>query len=152
MEIQINGHSVLIDECDLDVFNKHLWQVRVFKDYPYVCLEGGWRPNHFLHQILMGVRDGLEIIHRNGKTLDNRRSNLVHVTRSIVQHRKNMPNNKTGFRGVRWHRGQQRYVAQIGFDGKTFHIGSFFSPEDAARAYDDKARELFGDLARLNYA
>jgi len=36
-------------------------------------------------------------------------------------------------------------------DGKTIFLGYFDSELDAAKVYDDKARELFGDFAQLNF-
>ena len=43
------------------------------------------------------------------------------------------------------------WCAQIGKDGVTRNLGYHDKEEDAARAYDAKARELYGDAARLNY-
>lgn len=34
---------------------------------------------------------------------------------------------------------------------KQIYIGRYSDPEDAARAYDAKAIELFGEFARLNF-
>jgi len=35
--------------------------------------------------------------------------------------------------------------------GKYIHLGYFVSEVDAAQAYDTKAKEVFGDFARINF-
>lgn len=50
--------------------------------------------------------------------------------------------------GVSLKRGERRWRASI---GKHIHLGYFDTEEEAARAYDTKARELYGDAARLNF-
>ena len=55
------------------------------------------------------------------------------------------------YRGVSWERRYSRWRAQIGHAGKILNVGRFMTDEDAARAYDRKARELHGDRARLNF-
>lgn len=40
---------------------------------------------------------------------------------------------------------------KIKFEGKWFWLGAFESPEEGGRAYDLKAKELFGEFARLNF-
>jgi hypothetical protein len=60
--------------------------------------------------------------------------------------------NKTGFRGVFWDGKNKKFRAEA-YDenGKRKRTKRFDSPEGAARAYDELARELYGDRARLNF-
>jgi hypothetical protein len=58
--------------------------------------------------------------------------------------------NKTGFFGVR-HRSDGKFDARITQDGVTKHLGCYATPEEAARAYDEAARNLFGESAPLNF-
>ena len=52
------------------------------------------------------------------------------------------------FVGVTWAKSVRRWGAQIVHDGQTQHLGSFYMrEEEAARAFDAKARELRGDKA-----
>jgi hypothetical protein len=55
------------------------------------------------------------------------------------------------FRGVQYNRQASAWFAAINVDGKRSHIGRFTTEEDAARAYDAKAREMHGAKARLNF-
>lgn len=59
--------------------------------------------------------------------------------------------NTSGFRGVSRHKASGRWLANICHDGRTRHIGLYDSPEDAARAYDERAKKLRGGAAKLNF-
>lgn len=54
--------------------------------------------------------------------------------------------NLTGYRGVYLNRTGKAYVAMI----KNKNIGSYKTKEEAALAYNKKAKELYGDKAILN--
>jgi hypothetical protein len=87
--------------------------------------------------------------HRNGNHLDCRRQNLRVCT--TAENTRNQPLHKTtttGYRGVSFHRGSGKYRAQIKFNNHFIHIGVFSTPEEAAAAYDKKAKELFGEFYR----
>jgi hypothetical protein len=56
------------------------------------------------------------------------------------------------YKGVCWDKRRELWVAQIVRDKKHRHIGRFERETDAARAYDEAARELFGEkYAWLNF-
>ncbi len=55
----------------------------------------------------------------------------------------------TGYWGVSKKRGRFQALFKVGT--KTHFVGMFDTPEEAARAYDDAAREAFGSKARLNF-
>lgn len=92
---------------------------------------------------------GETVDHINGNALDNRRSNLRVATPIQQQYNRKVSSlSKTGFKGVSFEYG--KYRARIRKDGEHISIGMFDTPEDAARAYDGAAHELFGEFARLN--
>jgi hypothetical protein len=96
----------------------------------------------------------MDVDHRNGDGLDNQRANL-----RICTHSQNMYNakkrstNTTGFKGVYRSRTKHivRFRAQIQIHRKQIYLGSYSSLEDAARAYDNKAREIYGEFANTNF-
>ena len=92
---------------------------------------------------------GLEIDHINGDKSDNRFSNLRMAT--CQQNKVNCGlsvNNTSGYKGVTKNR--KAWIASIMKDRQYVYIGSFETPEEAAKAYDAKAVELFGDYALTN--
>lgn len=101
-----------------------------------------------MHRYLMG--EPLEDIdHRNRDSLDNRRENLRKATAS-----KNGANSKSRggsskFKGVSLTRGLWRASIRVNY--KTTYLGGFDSEETAARAYDEAARRLHGEFARVNF-
>lgn len=42
-------------------------------------------------------------------------------------------------------------MVHIEINGKKMHVGLFNNEEEAARAYDKKAKELFGEYAYFNF-
>lgn len=92
---------------------------------------------------------GLEIDHINGDKSDNRFSNLRMAT--CQQNKVNCglsANNTSGYKGVTKNR--KAWIASITKDRQYVYIGSFETPEEAAKAYDAKVVELFGDYALTN--
>lgn len=91
------------------------------------------------------------IDHINGDKSDNRIANLRAATNS--QNLRNMPltkRNKSGVKGVCWHAKRRRWVAEIRVDTKLKHIGYFSDLNEAARAYENVAREVAGPFVRLD--
>lgn len=149
------GYVALVDDADYDrVMAAGPWHanpgVRTVYAQRNRRSEGGGWTSQSLHSFLTGWP---RVDHENGNGLDNRRSNLRPAT--VAQNAANRPmnaNNTAGFKGVM--RNSSRglpWRAQIRAAGKRYHLGLFATPEVAARAYDEAARKLHGDFARLNF-
>lgn len=90
------------------------------------------------------------IDHIDRNSLNNKWENLRDVTQAENNYNKDVyKSNKTGFKGVNKKAG--RYWARITHNKITYRLGYHDTPEDAAQAYDKKARELLGDKAILNF-
>ena len=88
----------------------------------------------------------------------NRLNNIVENLRWVSssensRNRSMMANNTTGYKGVSFHnyKENKKYRAEIRHEGKYYHLGYFHTAEDAARAYDAKARELDSVHFTLNF-
>jgi len=120
--------------------------------YVYIKILGRLYAAHrlaYLHET--GSWPKGEVDHINGNKWNNKWFNLRECTRS-----ENMGNqgkrgrNKSGYKGVCWHRAVSKWYAQIGHNNKNIYLGVYDDIKDAARAYNSKALELFGDYAYLN--
>lgn len=137
------GGGALVDEDDLTIVSGRRWTIRNSR-FPYAVTSNGLK----LHRLLMGERDGYEVDHRNGDTLDNRRANLRWATRQ--QNLANLGpkrNCRSRYKGVSWSTVAKMWQVQVAAKG----VGYFRDEVDAARAYDTAALEKWGEFARLNF-
>jgi len=89
------------------------------------------------------------IDHKNRNTLDNRLTNLREATPSQNSANCKRHSRKSrGVKGVYWNSANRKWVSYIRRDGKSRYIGSFSNIDDAARAYEQAAKALFGEFAR----
>jgi hypothetical protein len=90
-----------------------------------------------------------DIDHDNGNPPDNRIVNLRDLPRNKNAHRARRRRNPSGFRGVS-RSSPGRWRARIAVNGRRVFLGSYKTPEEAARAYDEAAREYYGEFAMTN--
>ncbi len=147
-----SGVSAVIDDSDLAIISRYTWSYN--KQTRYACCNVG--PNGHTHPIpfhsmLINAPKGMYIDHINGDRLDNRRANLRVIT--PTQSRLNSAakrTNTSGYKGVTltsW----GKWAAEIWPNSKHVLIGYFDDKVAAALAYDAKAKELYGEYARLNF-
>lgn len=140
-----SGEVAMCDEDRFEEVNNHNWWVSKKRNrYPKAFIE---KKRTKMHSFLYPEIKLIDHINRN--TLDNRSCNLRETTPQG-----NSTNRKTSskkFKGVSAKPYYKKYHAKIKHNQKDFFIGSFNTPEEAARAYDKKARELFGEFAYLNF-
>ena len=93
-----------------------------------------------------------EVDHINGNRLDNRWANLRQVTRGQNNRNARSYGKTSKYNGVYWNQSLGGYMARVYHNGKSHYCGfSTNDPEKLARRRDEKARELFGEYARLNF-
>ena len=103
-----------------------------------------------MHNQIMGNSKGKFVDHINSNKLDNRRENLRIVT--IQQNAWNMGKHKDSpipFKGV--YKNGKNWIVRI-WKGKWYNFGTYSDMKKAARIYDARAKELFGEYAKLNFA
>lgn len=93
--------------------------------------------------------------HIDHDTLNNTRENLRIATRAEnCRNRRRRTDNSSQYKGVSWNKGASkagRWRVQIWVDGTNKLIGHFTDAIEAARAYDARAREVFGEFACCNF-
>jgi len=159
IEIKLTqGKTCLIDYKNYDLIKNHRWyyaKSSYENGYAQTLITIGDRRKVIqMHRIILSniLNNELKIDHINLNGCDNRESNLRTCTikencRNVNKHR----DNKSGYKGVFKKKGRNKYCANIRFNGKLIHIGYFDTSEDAARAYDAAAIELFGEFAKTNF-
>lgn len=109
-------------------------------------------PICFLHEAVMGKAPlGKQWDHRDTDKLNNRKQNLRLSTQSQNKaNSKKYRNNSTGFKGIQ--KFGNLWYARVDFNGKPYNVkGGFKTPEEAARARDKKAFQLYREFANLNF-
>lgn len=148
----ISNCAVTIDIEDYPLLSRYNWYVKHDKYCSYVVCDV-WlnkkRCKLYMHRLIMGMRKG-EYDHINRNALDNRKENLRICTRKQNVANRNVAN-KFGFRGVTRYKGTRDFIARIVDNGTRVTIGKFKTKEEAARAFDKKAKELHGEFACLNF-
>ena len=100
--------------------------------------------------VATGVVNSID--HKNGDTLDNRAANLRVATTSIQGHNKRKRAGCTSkYFGVSLDPKTHRWRAIVTHKMKSRNLGFYALEEDAARAYDRGASEIYGLHAQLNF-
>lgn len=144
------GKIAIIDEEDYPLVSKSKWFAVQFDNGLWYAYTN--RPRRIaMHRVIMGDPPGMLVDHKDGDGLRNTRDNLRVCTRAqnLQNRRGPTKKSKSGYMGVSPVRG--RWVVYIGVDGKSRYIGTYDSPEEAARASDESAIRFHGEFASLNF-
>ncbi len=157
-----NGGCCTVDAADYEELSRYRWSGSARPNgktyvvrYEY---RAGTRDTIYLHRHILAPAKAEIVDHIDGDPLNNSRSNL-----RITDRAGNARNRQKGkafksrplsspYKGVTWDRHASSWKAQITCSGMNHHLGRFKQPLEAARAYDRRAAELFGDFALPNFA
>ncbi len=90
-----------------------------------------------------------QVDHKDRNPLNNKLDNLRIATQSLNNANAKLRSDSTsGLKGVTFHKGAQKWCAQLTWRGKHIYLGLFQSKEAAHSAYWEKATCLFGEYAR----
>jgi len=171
--------TILIDKVDREILEFAKWRVtghqpsRNSRTCYCVCRatnrlikEGlGWLgTGPKMHRLIMSRVVGRElkrnecIDHIDGNGLDNRRCNL-RIATNAQNHAnigKRRGNYSSQYKGVSYSKYMKKWQAYIGSNKKNsivqrMYLGFYDIEEEAARAYDEKAKEFHGEFAVLNF-
>jgi hypothetical protein len=97
------------------------------------------------------IPEGLVIDHIDGVRYNNHLDNLrVCTFQQNHFNRGKQSNNKSGFKGVSWHKQKAKWVAQIKIEGRNKFLGFFHDPEQAYAKYCEMAIKHYGKYAKLD--
>lgn len=149
------GKVALVSDCDFHYLKELKW---------YAIKQGSskfraYNSNHkvYMHQLIMETVGQETVDHIDGNPLNNQRENLricsfYENTRNTTKKGKL---NTSKYKGVYLDNRKEplvkRWVAQIKVDYKTYKLGRFLTEIEAAKAYDEAAKELWSDFASLNF-
>ena len=149
------GAFAIIDPDDLPLITQHSWHLKEYAHLKYAVrdhYENGKRTTIKMHRVIAEANPGEPVDHINGDGLDNRKSNLRICTGSQNAMNQRPQSGRTSkYKGVHWHKTKNKWIASIGINGKVSTIGSFNTELEAAKAYNNEARKLFGEFARVNF-
>lgn len=101
-----------------------------------------------MQRFLTNAKPDEIVDHIDRNPLNNRLSNLRICTKQT--NAINTPvriDNRTGYKGVSYHKKAGKFRAYIVINGKQIHLGLFDTAEQAAQKYAEAARILYGEFS-----
>lgn len=141
-----------ISDEDYEEIIKHRWQAVKVGYNVYAITKIDYK-KVYMHRFILSISDRkIDTDHKDKNGLNNQRDNLRASTRSQNAVNKRKSKNVTSnYFGVSYSKQRNRWVAQIGHNLRQIPLGRYKNEMDAAKAYDAKALELFGEFANLNF-
>lgn len=145
------GYNTMVSDEDFDWLSRHKWSAEKMRGGKVYAVRVDKGKRIKMHRFILDAPSGIEVDHKNGNSLDNQRDNLRLATHH--QNSMNVPKKNRGrsrFKGVSWRADRKTWVAHINFKQKQIYLGSFHNEITAAAAYNEAAKEWYGEWAYLN--
>jgi len=146
------GKFALVDAEDYYRLARYKWCSSTCGAKTFYALANWNRKRVMIHRVIMDAPDHLFVDHIDHNGLNNTKANLRLCT--LAQNMRNtrpIKGTSSKYKGVSWNKDAKKWRTVIRLNTKSQHIGHFENEIDAAKAYDKKAAELFGEFAHLNF-
>jgi len=137
--------GLILSKEDLYLVERH--KIRLDKSNGYFRIYLG-KKYQYLHRFIIGAKKGEIVDHIDRNKLNNSRDNLRIASCSLNCYNKEVIN-KNG-RGIYFDKYGSRYRACISYKNKTLKLGSFKTIIEAKIAYNNKAKEIYGNDAFIH--
>jgi len=140
----------LVDPEDYAELARHKWcAARQGRSFYAVRSEAGRQLR--MHRVILHAPAGQVVDHMDHSGLNNLKRNLRPCTPAQNAHNQRPQKGRSSqYRGVCWHKGEQKWYSRIQNQGRQQSLGLFDDERDAARARDAAAKALHGEFAFLN--
>ena len=159
-----NGYTFRVDKEDVSLAKENGWCGCIHRhrrisgeygnEFKYIIRHtyfNGKRQNQYFHRLIINAPSDAKVDHKNGDTLDNRKSNLrVCTIAENVRNSVRMNRNTSGYKGVSYSKRSRKWKTTITVNNQHKHLGYFLTPEAAAMAYNIAAEKHFGEFAKYN--
>ena len=157
-EIQLTqGKVAIVDDEDYKYLNQWKWHTQESRPGKFYAARNisvnGKKKIELMHRLILKLdTTAIHVDHIDNDGLNNTRKNIRACNNTENQrNRSKSINNKSGFKGVSWHKLQKKYQAHISDNNsRLIYLGRFTCPIEAARAYNAAALIHHGEFARLN--
>lgn len=140
-----NGGIFYFDKDDFDKIKKYRWYTT---DAGYIRTHIDEKHSIFMHSLIYGDKDKMDIDHINRVKFDNRKENLREANRGEnVINRDPISSNSSGVTGVYWNQNAQKWQATITKDGVNHYLGIYIDFNDAVNARKMAEVYYFGEYS-----
>lgn len=148
------GRCAIVDESDLALLSLFRWQLVANdrRSHVYASTQvrsGAGGTSVRMHRLIMSAGPGMVVDHRDGDTLNNRRSNLRVCTASENSCNRHAVWSGSGLKGAFFHRSSGLWRSSIVVRHETHYLGYFKTAEEAHAAYCAAALRLHGEFANF---
>lgn len=149
------GYEALIDPDDVEKVGQYKWCLKKDRYTAYAkrtITVDGKQTVQFMHRLIMDAPADKQVDHINGDGLDNRKVNLRLC--SQMENRRNLQksvSNSSGFKGVHYDNQFGKWKATITLNNRPTFICYSECLFCAAEAYNQKAKEFYGEFANINH-
>lgn len=151
----------LVDDKDYEELNKHKWCPREDKrkdedKHNFYAIRALYptktkRVELRMHRVILNAPKGTQVDHIDGNGLNNQRHNMRLCTNQQNNYNRLCGGGTSKFKGVSWQASSCKWLAFIKHNQKSCYLGGFLTEKGAAKVYDQKAREIFGEFACVNF-